>query len=213
MNDARQRITLELARADRPCLTSSFQVEDLVLLDLVRRERPAIPVIFIETHHHFRETLRFRDDVVAAWNLNLRTISADEPRPGLWRTGTTDCCQRHKVAPLFAALAEYDTWFTGLRRDQSPSRASLAEVEEFPLPGGIIRKVNPLAGWTRHDVQAYATIHHLPVNPLHADGFPSIGCEPCTTRPLDPADPRSGRWGGARLECGIHIATPGDASQ
>ena len=125
---------------------------------------------------------------------------------GLWQTSTTDCCARHKVGPLFAALDGYDAWFTGLRREQSPSRANLAVVEEFRLPTGkILSKISPLAAWTTRDVWQYAREHDIPLLPLYDAGFSSIGCEPCTTAPLDPLNPRSGRWGGQKLECGIHI--------
>ncbi len=125
---------------------------------------------------------------------------------GLWQTSTTDCCARHKVGPLFSALEAYDTWFTGLRREQSPSRASLEPVEDFRLPSGKhLMKISPLAMWTTKDVWSYAKAHDIPLLPLYDAGYSSIGCEPCTTVPLDPLNPRSGRWGGQKLECGIHI--------
>ena len=111
--------------------------------------------------------------------------------------------------PLFAALDAYDVWFTGLRRDQSPSRANLADVEPFRLPSGkTLRKVSPLAGWTTKDVWTYAKTYDIPLLPLYELGYSSIGCEPCTSLPLDPANPRSGRWQGQKLECGIHIQPP-----
>ena len=125
--------------------------------------------------------------------------------PGLWRRSTDACCDRHKVQPLFAALSEYDTWFTGLRRDQSPTRAGLSEVEPFRLPDGtILRKINPLAAWSARDVWAYAKQHDIPLLSLYERGYTSIGCEPCTSLPLDASNERSGRWGGQKLECGIH---------
>ena len=124
----------------------------------------------------------------------------------MWRESTQACCGRHKVEPLFAELAAYDTWFTGLRRDQSPSRASLQEVEPFSLASGIeLRKVSPLAGWATADVWRYAKQHEIPLLPLYEVGYTSIGCEPCTSLPLDASNERSGRWGGQKLECGIHI--------
>jgi phosphoadenosine phosphosulfate reductase len=119
---------------------------------------------------------------------------------------TDECCARHEVGPLFSALEGYDTWFTGLRRDQSPSRANLAEAEAFRLPSGkSLNKVSPLASWTMDAVTAYAEAHEIPLLPLYAQGFTSIGCEPCTVRPIDPSNPRSGRWLGQKLECGIHV--------
>jgi phosphoadenosine phosphosulfate reductase len=196
----------ELANAHNPCVTSSFQAEDVVVVDMLRRIRPDIPVLFLETFHHFPQTLAYRDDMAERWGLNLVNLKAAEPAIGLWKESTKACCDRHKVGPLFAALANYDTWFTGLRREQSPSRANLLEVEPFHLPGGtIIRKVSPLAQWHTKDVWAYAKAHEIPLLPLYQLGYTSVGCEPCTTLPLDPSNERSGRWQGQKLECGIHI--------
>jgi phosphoadenosine phosphosulfate reductase len=199
-------IAHELATAAAPCITSSFQAECVVLVHLVREIRPDVPVLFLDTVHHFEETYHYRDEIARRWKLNLVNLRAEEPAPGLWREDTHACCARHKVGPLFAALAGYDVWFTGLRRDQSPTRASLAEVEPFTLTDGtVLRKVSPLATWTTKDVWDYAKRHGIPLLPLYDEGYTSIGCEPCTSRPVDPSDPRSGRWGGAKRECGIHI--------
>ena len=110
------------------------------------------------------------------------------------------------MEPLFRALQDYDVWFTGLRRQQSPSRANLQEIEPFALPTGkVLRKISPLAQWTTKDVWAYAREHDIPLLPLYDRGYTSIGCEPCTTLPAEPGNERSGRWGGQKLECGIHI--------
>lgn len=199
-------IATALSGAQRPCVTASFQAECVVLLHMLRAQRPDIPVLFIDTVHHFAETYSYRDRLVEDWGLNLVTVRAAEPMPGLWRTSTDTCCARHKIGPLFDALTGYDVWFTALRREQSPSRAQLAEVAPFRLPGGrLLSKVSPLAGWTTRDVEAYATMHRIPLLPLYGRGYTSIGCEPCTLPPPDPSDPRSGRWLGQKLECGIHI--------
>lgn len=196
----------ELSTAARPCITSSFQAECVVLVHMLREARPDIPVLFLDTFHHFAETCEYRDAMAAKWNLNLINLRAAEPQVGLWKADTSACCGRHKVQPLFAALEGYDVWFTALRRDQSPSRANLADVEPFTLPTGtVLRKVSPLAGWTARDVWAYAKAHDIPLLPLYDKGYTSIGCEPCTSLPLDPDNPRSGRWQGQKLECGIHI--------
>ena len=206
MTQARDIVAGALAASTAPCITCSFQAEDVVLVDMVRQLRPSIPVLFLETFHHFADTLAYRDDLAAKWQLNLVNVKAAEPSIGLWQTSTTDCCARHKVGPLFSALDGYDAWFTGLRREQSPSRASLAEVEEFRLPSGkVLSKINALAMWTTRDVWQYAREHDIPLLPLYDAGYSSIGCEPCTTVPLDPLNPRSGRWAGQKLECGIHI--------
>jgi phosphoadenosine phosphosulfate reductase len=111
-----------------------------------------------------------------------------------------------KVKPLFAALDRYELWFTGLRREQARSRAALLPVEDFALSAArTIRKISPLAEWTAKDVWEYARQHDIPLLPLYDKGYSSIGCEPCTSLPLDPGDPRSGRWGGRKQECGIHL--------
>jgi phosphoadenosine phosphosulfate reductase len=204
--DARAVIGNALDSAEAPCVTSSFQAECVVLLHLLRTVKPDIPVLFLDTVHHFGETYAYRDELVERWALNLVTLVADEPKPGLWQESTQACCARHKVGPLFGALERYDTWFTGLRREQSPSRASLAEVESFTLPSGkTLSKISPLARWTTREVWEYAKAHGIPLLPLYDRGYTSIGCEPCTSLPLDPSNQRSGRWGGQKLECGIHI--------
>jgi phosphoadenosine phosphosulfate reductase len=206
MIDAQAVIDQALAGASRPCVTSSFQAEDVALVHLLRARRPDIPVLFLETFHHFKETLTYRDEVARAWNLNLVNLQAAEPQIGLWQTDTTACCGRHKVGPLFAALEDYDVWFTGLRREQSPSRANLQPFDDFRLPSGrVLRKISPLAAWTNKDVWAYAKAHAIPLLPLYDRGYTSIGCEPCTSPPLDPENLRSGRWQGRKLECGIHV--------
>jgi phosphoadenosine phosphosulfate reductase len=195
-----------LAHAAAPCITSSFQAEDMVLTHLVREFVPDVPVLFLDTFHHFAQTLEYRDEMAHQWGLNLITLRAKEPKPGLWQIeSTTACCQRHKVEPLFEALANYDTWFAGLRREQSASRANLQENEPFTLPSRTIRRVSPLAAWTARDVWKYAKDHSIKLMPLYDEGYTSIGCEPCTTPPIDPNNPRSGRWAGQKLECGIHI--------
>lgn len=205
MTDARSVIVDQL-RAGRACITCSFQAEDMVVLHMLREQDPAIPVLFLDTVHHFKETYAYRDELAIRWGLNVVNLRAAEPSPGLWQQDTSACCGRHKVGPLFGALEGYDVWFTGLRREQSPSRATLEEVESFALPSGrAMRKVSPLARWTTKEVWQYARQHDIPLMPLYEAGYTSIGCEPCTTRPLDPSNARSGRWAGQKLECGIHI--------
>jgi len=206
MSDARALVAAQLLEGGVPCLTSSFQAECVVLVHMLHELEPGIPVLFLDTFHHFKETVAYRDEIVERWRLNLVTLRAEEPSPGLWQRSTSDCCARHKVQPLFSALEQYDVWFTGLRRQQSASRANLAEVEPFTLPSGkVLRKISPLAEWTTKEVWAYARQHDIPLLPLYAQGYTSIGCEPCTTLPLDGSNERSGRWGGQKLECGIHI--------
>lgn len=206
MIDARQIVADNLAGAAAPCVTSSFQADCVVLLHMLREVAPTIPVLFLDTVHHFAQTYAYRDTMADRWRLNVVNLRAAEPSPGLWQTDTHACCARHKVGPLFAALERHDVWFTALRREQSPSRAGLREVEPFALPSGkTLQKISPLAGWTTKDVWEYAKAHAIPLLPLYEAGYTSIGCEPCTSRPIDPSNPRSGRWQGQKLECGIHI--------
>ena len=211
MTDALALIAAELAVAEKPCVTASFQADCMVLVHMLRAHRPDIPVLFIDTAHHFAETYAYRDRMTDAWRLNLVNVRAAEPEVGLWRTSTDACCARHKIGPLFAALEKHDVWFTALRREQSPSRANLAEVAPFRLgTGTTLRKVSPLASWTMRDVDVYAQMHEIPLLPLYERGYTSIGCEPCTRVPIDPSNARSGRWLGQKLECGIHIEVASD---
>ena len=207
MSDPHAVIAERLAAAKAcPASPRAFRPRTWCWCTCCAKRQPDIPVLFLDTFHHFAETLAYRDELAARWNLNLVNLRAAEPAVGLWQTDTTACCARHKVGPLFAALDAYDVWFTGLRREQSPSRANLQEVEAFTLPTKkVLRKISPLAIWTNKDVWAYAKAHDIPLLPLYERGYTSIGCEPCTSPPLDPEQPRSGRWQGQKLECGIHI--------
>jgi phosphoadenosine phosphosulfate reductase len=195
------------------CLTCSFQAEDVLLLHLTRELRPNIPVLFLDTGYHFVETYEYRDRIAAEWNLNLinllptRTVAEQELEHGLLHQTAPDrCCALRKVEPLFAAVANYKLWLTGLRREQARSRAALEEIADFTLPSGVtVRKLSPFADWTTRDVWQSCTRYGIPLLPLYDRGYSSIGCEPCTSIPSDPNDPRSGRWAGSKVECGIHI--------
>src|SRR5881394_375641 len=131
---ARALIEDALGLSAAPCLTCSFQIEGIVVLHMLRDLWPDIPVLFIDTVHHFAETYAYRDRLVKQWRLNLVNVRAAAPAPGLWMSSTDACCARHKVDPLFDALEQHDLWFTALRRDQSPSRAQLADVAPVRLP-------------------------------------------------------------------------------
>ena len=201
-----------LAGNGRACLTCSFQAEDMAVLHMARRIEPKIPVLFLETGYHFAETYAYRDKMTAAWDLNLvnlmpkSTVAEQESAFGkLYISQPSECCNRRKVEPLFRGLSDYDIWFTGLRREQSPTRANLKQEEAHRLPDGReIRKISPLAAWTMKDVWAYLTVNEIEPLSLYEQGYLSIGCEPCTALPADANNPRSGRWGGVKLECGIH---------
>jgi phosphoadenosine phosphosulfate reductase len=194
------------------CFTCSFQAEDMVVLDLLRKRLPSIPVLFLDTGYHFAETYAYRDRMTALWNLNVQNLTAkqsvaeQEAAFGILnRTDPSRCCHLRKVEPLFAALEKFDVWFTGLRREQSPTRKNLKVVEHHALPSGkTLLKVSPLAAWTWGQLWEHTSRQKIDYLPLYDAGYRSIGCEPCTAIPAAGADPRSGRWGGNKLECGIH---------
>jgi phosphoadenosine phosphosulfate reductase len=196
----------------RVCLTCSFQAEDIIVLDLLRQRLPNIPVLFLETGYHFPETYEFRDKLAKEWQLNLvnvvprKTVAQQEAEFGiLYREEPTKCCQSRKVEPLHEALEPFEIWFTGLRREQSPTRKNLKKVEQHRLPTGkTLLKVSPLADWTWGQVWEYTGGKGLSYLPQYDQGYLSIGCQPCTAIPDDPRNPRSGRWSGKKLECGIH---------
>ena len=210
---AERAVDEALAAGGEPCVTSSFQTECVALVNMLVRRRPEIPVLFLDTGYHFAETYAYRDKIAAQWGLRLvnlmprLTVPEQEAQFGILnQTEPSRCCQMRKVEPLFSGLEPYDVWFTGLRRDQSPTRANLQVSDRFALPGGkALLKVSPLADWSAADVWAYLKLAGIPALPLYDRGYTSIGCEPCTQLPFDPDNPRSGRWGGQKLECGIHI--------
>jgi phosphoadenosine phosphosulfate reductase len=199
-------------QASRACLTCSFQAEDIIVLDLLRKRIPNIPVLFLETGYHFAETYDFRDKLAREWQLNLvnvvpkKTVEEQESEFGiLYREEPTKCCQLRKVEPLLEALEPFEIWFTGLRREQSPTRKNLKKIEQHRLPvGKTLLKVSPLADWTWAQVWEYTGAKSLSYLPQYDQGYLSIGCQPCTAIPDDPQNPRSGRWSGRKLECGIH---------
>lgn len=195
------------------CLTCSFQAEDVLLTKLAILRDPRIPVLFLDTGYHFAETYAYRNRIAREWDLNLinllpeKTVAEQEAEHGLLYQSAPDrCCGLRKVEPLFKAVAGYRVWLTGLRREQARSRTALEESALFTPPGGRqVLKLAPLAEWNTRDVWYACEQLGIPLLPLYARGYTSIGCEPCTTLPLDPNDPRSGRWAGRKVECGIHI--------
>jgi phosphoadenosine phosphosulfate reductase len=210
---ARSLVAAHVKGLPDECVTCSFQAEDMVVLHMVREIHSDVPVLFLDTGYHFAETYAYRDKLAAAWKLNLinlmprQTVPEQEVQFGILnQTAPDQCCKMRKVEPLFAALTDYATWFTGMRREQAKSRAQMQELDYFTLPGGKqLLKLSPLADWSTRDVWYYAQEHGIPLLPLYDKGYSSIGCEPCTSLPSDPNDPRSGRWSGRKQECGIHI--------
>jgi phosphoadenosine phosphosulfate reductase len=215
--EANQALETVLAanQSGRLCLTSSFQAEAMVLAHLLRKRLPNLVVLFLETGYHFPQTYEYRDRMTKEFSLNLvnvfpaQTVAEQESASGsLYRSEPTRCCQLRKVEPLMRALEPFDIWFTGLRREQSPTRKNLKKLELHSLPTGkSIWKVSLLADWSWEQVWAYMNVYTIPHLPQYDEGYLSIGCQPCTALPSDPNNSRSGRWGGTKLECGIHTFT------
>lgn len=207
--------TLRRFPRQRVVATTGFGLEGCVLLDLLSRLRQPPRVVYLDTHFLFPETYALRDRLVARYprlrlvDAGTRLTAVEQERafgPALWASDPDACCRLRKVEPLRAALRGADAWITGLRREQSAARAAIGAVEwdgQFEVV-----KVNPLAGWTRAEVWEHVRACDVPVNPLHAQGYPSIGCTHCT-RPVPGVGPdeysRAGRWAGtAKTECGLH---------
>lgn len=194
----------------RIALVSSFGTGSAVLLHMVAQADSTAPVLFVDTGKHFGETRRYRDKLVARLGLaNVNTIEPDpaavdahDPHGILWSQEPDRCCFVRKVAPLKRALAGFDAWLTGRRRDQGATRGDLPR---FEVADGRI-KVNPLIHWSAKDVDDYFAEHDLPRHPLGADGFGSIGCMTCTARVAAGENLRAGRWrDSTKVECGIHL--------
>ncbi|MFH8337664.1 phosphoadenylyl-sulfate reductase [Streptomyces sp. AM6-12] len=191
------------------CVTSSM--EDAVVAHLASRVRPGVDVVFLDTGYHFPETIGTRDAVAAVMDVNVRTLTPRqtvaeqdaEYGPRLHDRDPDLCCALRKVRPLQEGLENYRAWATGLRRDESPTRAGTPVVGWDEKRRKV--KVSPIARWTQDDVDAYVAEHGVLTNPLLMDGYASIGCAPCTRRVLEGEDARAGRWAGrAKTECGLH---------
>ncbi|MFV0318754.1 MAG: phosphoadenylyl-sulfate reductase [Microthrixaceae bacterium] len=187
-----------------PTLSLAASMTDAVLIDLATKVAPAIEVVFIDTGYHFPETLETVETVRRRYGLNLRMMTVPHHDEALWEKDPENCCSAVKVGQLDRALAGKAAWMSGLRRDEADSRRH-ASILGRDLRGLV--KVNPLANWTAQDVADYIAQHDVPVNPLTLQGYPSIGCQPCTQPVADGEDPRSGRWAGReKTECGLHLA-------
>ena len=186
-----------------PHLSLTASMTDAVLIDLAIKVEPSIEVVFIDTGYHFPETLETVERVRRHYGLNLRMMTVAAHAEELWRVDPENCCSAVKVGQLDRALAGKDAWMSGLRRDESPTRAN-APIVVRDLRGLV--KVNPIATWTQDDVDSYVKDHDVPTNPLLDQGYLSIGCWPCTKPVADGDHPRAGRWTGAdKLECGLHL--------
>jgi phosphoadenosine phosphosulfate reductase len=186
-------------------------MQDAVLVELAAKARPGVDVLFLDTGYHFAETIGTRDAVETVYDVRIvnatpeHTVAEQDSLLGkdLFARDPNRCCALRKVVPLQKTLAGYDAWVTGVRRVEAPTRAGTPLVtwdEKF----GLV-KVNPIAAWTDEEMDAYIAAHGILVNPLVAEGYSSIGCRPCTAKPLPGADKRSGRWAGTgKIECGLH---------
>jgi phosphoadenosine phosphosulfate reductase len=182
-------------------LAASFQ--DCVLIDVATKAVPDLEVVFLDTQYHFAETLWYVERVRERYNLNLTVMEPLVATDDLWQVDPDECCAMRKVEPLARALQGRQAWMTGLRRVEAPTRAK-TPIVHLDVGRGIV-KVNPLATWTDDDIAAYKRDHDLLEHPLASQGYPSIGCWPCTRPVQDGDDPRSGRWNGSgKMECGLH---------
>ena len=188
-------------------------MQDAVLVDLAARIRPGVDVLFLDTGYHFVETIGTRDAVQAVYDVNVVNVTAENTvakqdelfGKNLFAREPNECCRMRKVEPLSKALHGYSAWVTGIRRVEAPTRAN-APLISWDKAFGLV-KINPLAAWTDQDMQDYIDANGVLVNPLVDEGYPSIGCAPCTAKPAEGADPRSGRWQGlAKTECGLHAS-------
>ncbi|MEZ0089220.1 phosphoadenylyl-sulfate reductase [Streptacidiphilus sp. EB129] len=192
-------------------LVVASSMADTHLVHLAQQVAPGIDVLFLDTGYHFAETRGTRDAVAQAYRISLisltprRTVAEQDAEwgPRLHDRDPDRCCALRKVEPLERGLHPYTAWITGMRREESPSRASVRVVDYDARRGKV--KISPLAAWSQDDVDAYVAEHGVLVNPLLLDGYTSVGCEPCTRRPLPGQDLRSGRWAGRpKTECGLH---------
>jgi phosphoadenosine phosphosulfate reductase len=188
-------------------------MQDAVLVDLAAKVRPGVDVLFLDTGYHFVETIGTRDAVEAVYDVNIVNVTAENSvakqdelfGKDLFAREPNECCRMRKVEPLGKALRGYSAWVTGIRRVEAPTRAN-APLISWDKAFGLV-KINPLAAWSDDDMQNYVDTHGVLVNPLVYEGYPSIGCAPCTAKPIEGADPRSGRWQGlAKTECGLHAS-------
>ena len=180
---------------------------------IVKKVRPGAKVFFVDTGFHFQETLAMVDRIQARLNVNIEVVTPSvtlEEQSSLYGDDLNivdpdRCCALRKVEPTRRILGNLDAWITALRRDQGPTRAQLPVLETKEVGGRFLAKLNPLVHWTRAEVWHHIVTNELPYNPLHDQGYPSVGCEPCTSPALDPKDERSGRWvGRKKSECGLH---------
>ncbi len=188
-------------------------MQDAALVSMAAKVRPGVDVLFLDTGYHFVETIGTRDAVEAVYDVNIVNVTAENSvakqdqlfGKDLFAREAGECCRMRKVEPLGRALQGYSAWVTGIRRVEAPTRAN-APLISWDNAFNLV-KINPIAAWTDEDLQAYIDANDILVNPLVFEGYPSIGCAPCTSKPVEGADPRSGRWAGlSKTECGLHAS-------
>lgn len=188
-------------------------MQDAVLVDLAAKVRPGVPVMFLDTGYHFVETIGTRDAIESVYDIRVVNVTPEQSvaeqdkllGKDLFASEPGECCRLRKVVPLGKALRGYSAWVTGIRRVEAPTRAN-APLISFDEAFKLV-KINPLAAWSDQDMDDYIAEHDVLVNPLVDEGYPSIGCAPCTAKPIEGSDARSGRWQGrAKTECGLHAS-------
>lgn len=206
----RAEIRAYRALGKRIMITSSFQTHSIPLLHILGSLRPRIPVYFLNTNYHFPETLRYKDEISSILDLEIVELRSeiqkehqiDRKNRSLHFFEKDRCCKINKVTPLESVLPQYDVWISGVRAEQTSVRAEFKR--EQPGPQGILR-YHPMLDWSSKDIFYYRLKYELPEHPLEAQGYLSIGCQPCTQKPVLEDDDRSGRWSGSgKVECGLH---------
>ena len=204
---------------ERMAIASAFQADGTAVMHMAVEIRPDVPVLFLETGFHFRETLDFKKRLTERLGLNVVDLKGDytpetqavEFEPRLYERDPGRCCEGNKVIPFNRALRSLDAWITAFRRDSAFTRGDAPIVDQYELePGKTLVKVNPIANWTKRQIWGYLKENDLPHNPLYDLGYPTIGCAPCTRMIFPGEDERAGRWAGERkTECGIHVQETG----
>ncbi len=205
MSEQPQAILAQAAQ-QYPKLTfaTGFGAEGCVLIDMIARAGLPIDIFTLDTGVLFRETYGLWERLERRYRVTIRAVKPETVEDGQWARDPDACCEARKVRPLRAELASFDAWITAIRRDQTPERANAQTIERDEKFG--LWKVNPLVAWTHDDVWGYLYANDVPYNPLHERGYPSIGCEPCTSAIVPGENLRAGRWrGAAKKECGIHV--------
>jgi phosphoadenosine phosphosulfate reductase len=188
-------------------------MQDAVLVEMAAKVRPGVDILFLDTGYHFVETIGTRDAVEAVYDVNIVNVTPENSvarqdqlyGKDLFAREASECCRMRKVEPLGKALKGYSAWVTGIRRVEAPTRAN-APLISWDKAFNLV-KINPIAAWSDEEMQAYIDANDILVNPLVFEGYPSIGCAPCTSKPVEGADPRSGRWAGSsKTECGLHAS-------